>query len=268
MNKIVPLEGFSGNFSPLNFTIKTFATEEDLLASTALENTIGVVTTTPIVNYYFQSSTPATLAEGELWFYTGNHRDAIKINALKNHNLELYPILARQMESGVLVIKPTYVYQNGIWNNIDVLKYLYKAGKGKIVTFYTKKESEASISVNNYRIYGNYNVEAGGCWYFYTTTTSNVKNKNEVVIRAKCMKELPSDEEGYDLWRPRFMLLTTRPTEMYPPEDLDIWPVAQTTLIPDSQEREYVLQVPYTNTNYCVGYFGVGEVEVYDIYAR
>ena len=59
MNKVVPLEGFGGGgSSPLNFKIVAYATEEELMAVTPQENTIGVITTTPINGWIFGSEDP------------------------------------------------------------------------------------------------------------------------------------------------------------------------------------------------------------------
>ena len=59
MSKIVPLEGFGGGASsPLNFKIVAYATEEELVAAQPKENTIGVITTTPINGWVFDSEDP------------------------------------------------------------------------------------------------------------------------------------------------------------------------------------------------------------------
>lgn len=59
MSKVVPLEGFGGGgSSPLNFKIVAYATEEELAAAQPKENTIGVITTTPISSWTFSAKKP------------------------------------------------------------------------------------------------------------------------------------------------------------------------------------------------------------------
>lgn len=67
MSKIVPLEGFGRaekeyitiyEDSTLNFDIVAYATEEELAAAQPKENTIGVVTTTPMTDYEFSTTQP------------------------------------------------------------------------------------------------------------------------------------------------------------------------------------------------------------------
>ena len=61
----------AGGGSNLNFSVKTYATEETLLADAPKENTIGVVTYTAVPKWGFYAAKPETPAEGELCFPIG-----------------------------------------------------------------------------------------------------------------------------------------------------------------------------------------------------
>lgn len=112
MSKVVPLEGFGGGASsPLNFKIVAYATEEELVAAQPKENTIGVVTTTPINGWVFSSEEPTeNLVDGLIWIQTDSSSD-IAFNALKKNSMMVYPSIS-------------YQYLSGSWNELTAKSYL------------------------------------------------------------------------------------------------------------------------------------------------
>ena len=126
MSKIVPLEGFGGGgSSSLNFKIVAYATEEELAAAQPKENTIGVVTTTPINGWSFNATEPTELMEGMVWFTTGTS-SSVAFNAFKKNDIQVYPISAKQYISGTWVDKTAKSWQNGEW--VEWIVYLYNEG--------------------------------------------------------------------------------------------------------------------------------------------
>ena len=121
----VALEGFGGGSNPLNFKIVSYATEEELLAATPKENTIGIVTTDTITSWIFSATEPTDPVEGMVWITTGTS-SALEFNALKKNGIQVYPISAKQYVNGAWVGRPAKSYQNGAW--VDLTPFLLKNG--------------------------------------------------------------------------------------------------------------------------------------------
>lgn len=123
MSKVVPLEGFGGGSSPLNFKIVAYATEEELIAAQPRKNTIGIVTTTPITGYRFSATEPEGMIDGKVWISTGtNSNSAFDIV----NDVTIYPISAKQYVDGIWVDVIAKSYQNGAW--VEWITYLYNFG--------------------------------------------------------------------------------------------------------------------------------------------
>lgn len=130
MSKVVPLEGFGGGgSSPLNFKIVAYATEEELVAATPPENTIGVVTTTPLNGWIFSSEEPTeNLVDGLIWVQIDSSSD-VAFNALKKNSMMVYPSISYQYLSGSWNELTTKSYLNNSWVDWYVWDgYLYNAG--------------------------------------------------------------------------------------------------------------------------------------------
>ena len=87
----------AGGGSNLNFSVKTYASEEALLAAA-----------------------PEAPAEGEI-FFTVATESAGSFNALKKNALTVYPTLCQQSVSGELVRKAAYIYKDGAWVQFSTL---------------------------------------------------------------------------------------------------------------------------------------------------
>ena len=110
----------AGGGSNLNFSVKTYATEEALLAAAPKENTIGVVTDTAVPKWGFYASEPEVQAEGEI-FFTVATESAGSFNALKKNALTVYPTLCQQYVSGEWVRKAAYICKSGAWVQFSTL---------------------------------------------------------------------------------------------------------------------------------------------------
>lgn len=103
-----------GSGGSLNFSVKTYTTEEALLAAAPRENTVGVVTNTAVPKWGFSASEPSAPEEGEIWFSLGTESDAA-FNALKKNILSVYPKRCRQYLSGAWTNVSAYIYKSGVW---------------------------------------------------------------------------------------------------------------------------------------------------------
>ena len=117
--------GGSGGANPLNFIVKAYPSEVEMNTSTAVANTIGVVTTNPITGWYFAAEQPENMTEGEVWFKTGTSSN-VNFNALKQKSIMVCPLCAKQMVSNELKDVTAKSYQNGEW--VDWNRYLYDSG--------------------------------------------------------------------------------------------------------------------------------------------
>ena len=100
----------------LNFDVKDFRTEAELLASTGKENRIGVVTPVPMTGWRFDANQPEDLQEGEVWFCAGAI-SALEFNALKKNWIQIYPLSAKQLTGKTLEKVPAKTFRNGIWED-------------------------------------------------------------------------------------------------------------------------------------------------------
>ena len=95
MSITVPLYGFGGGGgAALNFDVKAYDTEEALLAATPKENTIGIITTTPITSWIFSATEPKIPTDGDdglVWFHIGT-TSPVSFNALKKTTLDRWRI--------------------------------------------------------------------------------------------------------------------------------------------------------------------------------
>lgn len=117
-----PIMGGGG--SDLNFKVIAVASES-ALPTTAAENTIAVITTTPITSYVFSSTAPTSPTEGMVWLVTGT-ASTVGFNAIKKNGLWVYPTGCQQYVSGVWAAKQIMVYLNGSWTRTDT--WLLKDG--------------------------------------------------------------------------------------------------------------------------------------------
>ena len=103
-----------GGGAALNFKVLQYQTEEELLAATPMENTIGVVTDIPITSWIFSSTEPTPAVPGMVWFGT-DRASNVDFNALKKNTLQVYPIHAKQYVNNEWINRTTYSRHGGKW---------------------------------------------------------------------------------------------------------------------------------------------------------
>lgn len=114
-----------GGGAALNFKVLAYATEEALQAATPAENTIGIITETPIICWLFSATEPSPAAAGMVWI-TVSISSAVEFNALKKNGIQVYPMSAKQYVDGSWVDVTAMSYQGGEW--ADWVTYLYIHG--------------------------------------------------------------------------------------------------------------------------------------------
>ena len=123
MSKVVPLNGFGGSGGNiLNFKIVGGTTQP----ANPTENMIWVNTDQEITDWTFSVDEPENPVEGMIWIQTGTSK-AVKFNSLKQHNLQVYPILTKQYIQNIWNNKVSKIYQDNQW--IEWIQYIYYLGE-------------------------------------------------------------------------------------------------------------------------------------------
>ena len=79
-----------------------------------IENMIWVYTDEEITTWTFSSQQPTSPVPGMVWFATIVDSN-ITFNALKENELNIYPITAKQYSSGAFVSREVSIYQENQW---------------------------------------------------------------------------------------------------------------------------------------------------------
>lgn len=99
----------------LNFDVVAYETEAALLANAPAENTIGIITTTPISNWIFSPTQPENPDGGTVWISTDTS-SPVEFNALKKNCIQVYLQTAKQYVSGAWEdVSNAKIYQNSEW---------------------------------------------------------------------------------------------------------------------------------------------------------
>lgn len=179
----------------LNFDIVAYATEEEMLADTPKENTIGVVTTTPITGYKFSATEPENIDEGEVWIEVGNDSD-VAFDIVDG--AKIYPLSTKQYVGGVLVDVTAVSYQNNEWIPWITELYLYNNGDQctSVTGGWTKVEGGGEkISFASTKITFDYGTSGGRSAAAYTVNKIDVSKYKTIVVTGKITNLDVSEEE-------------------------------------------------------------------------
>lgn len=141
------------------------------------DNTIWVVTDTPISGYAFSATEPAEPVEGMVWISVGTS-SPVAFNALKKDSLQVYPISAKQHLSGAWEAVTAKSYQNGAWVawwngelymegkwfTVNTGKWV-SLGKAKGSDSYAGKAPDIQENTDNFKLYYADSVNASGMYY-------------------------------------------------------------------------------------------------------
>lgn len=177
----VALEGFGGGGgAALNFKVVP-----NPQPSVAKENTIWV-DTDRINNYYFSAEQPENMVDYDVWFPVGTS-SAVEFNALKKGCIQVYPLSAKQMVSGVLKDVTAKSYQGGKWVGWIPPNRLFKSGFGALVEFTLGKEANAVTPTITKDAFTFTENSSGSSNYAYAITEEpiNVTNISKIYVQAK-----------------------------------------------------------------------------------
>lgn len=96
----------------LNFDIKRYNTEEELLADAPKENTIGIISDVEINGYRFSAIEPESMNEGEIWIKNGTESN---VSFSIVDGVTVYPISVKQYINSALVDVTAMSYQDDQW---------------------------------------------------------------------------------------------------------------------------------------------------------
>ncbi len=112
----------------LNFSVTSYATEEELLAAKPAVNTVGVITTKKVTSWTFSPTEPTEKEDGMLWIKTGNTSPAV-FNALKKNAVMVNPVSCHQCVGDTFVQRVAYLRTATEWVLFAYLKtYVIKDG--------------------------------------------------------------------------------------------------------------------------------------------
>ena len=97
----------------INLSIVAYPSE-DAVPETSKENTIAVITDTPITSWAMSAEEPEEPIEGMVWVLTGT-TSSVSFNILKKNCIKVYPLKTYQYVSGTWVEKESMSCQNGTW---------------------------------------------------------------------------------------------------------------------------------------------------------
>lgn len=248
MSVPVPLEGFGGGM-PLNFAVKTYATKEALEAATPRENTIGVVTDTPISGYTFDAETPVSPEAGLLWITIGIS-GGIKLSATKKNPIRLCMVKARQYLEDAFVRIPCKIYQNGKWTAIEnvLINAADYSEEGAQALFYApypyyshvKKDGEYIVLQNT----------SGVALPFFIDTPGYIQNATELIVEGYVNGTGSSVGAKFGISKTRDLDGSNKPNYLYA-RDIDVG------------NYEYVLPLQQITGEYQISFYLNGLSSVY-----
>lgn len=167
--------------TPLNFQVVACASEDEL-PSNPVENTIAVITETPITGWSFAVTEPATPYTGMVWLRTSTNL-ATSFNALRKNELFVYMDYVKQYIGGTWVSKDAQLFKNGAWHGL-FSGVLYDSGDE--YTNYTGGwEYETLVYMSYGGAYGKGTVQKNAdsiYLYTYDSTQASVVTQNKIDI--------------------------------------------------------------------------------------
>ena len=141
-----------GGGAALNFKVVGYATEEALLAAAPAENTIGIITETPITGYIFSVEEPSPATAGLVWVIIGKSSQ-VAFNALKKNTVMVYPLSAKQYIDGAWVDVSIKIYQGSKWidfkiNLLLTTSFAKAFSHGSNISYHLPTAEEPYISIS------------------------------------------------------------------------------------------------------------------------
>lgn len=190
MSMTVPLYGFGGGGTSLNFDVKAYATEEALLAATPKENTIGIITTTPIQRWTFSAKEPEHPTDdndGLVWIETGT-ASPVEFNVIKKNEIKVYPINVQQCVGREWRKVPSFIRRSEGWIGIAQELYIFKEGVGLSEGYagnFTHPENGSGIYIKPEKIVWSSSTGTGN--NFWITPQIDAARYSKLNVELACL---------------------------------------------------------------------------------
>lgn len=258
MQTMVPLYGFGGGGTALNFKVLAYATKDALLAAAPVENTIGIITNTPITSWLFSTTEPSPAAAGMVWITVGTFGN-VGFNALKKNGIQVYPIRAKQYASGAWVDVSAKIYQAGAW--IDWFLYLFKSGVGEVIPLAKYSETNTTIKSGTDSIICKNTSTSYYMTAVYTVDKIDLSNYETLYVDARLVANRSNAAAHVTrcyVWDIEYGLTHSAN---------NVAPDCYTLFTPDGVRRVYQLDISSINSKMYVGVLGnATELEIYDMW--
>lgn len=176
----------TSNNTGINLSIVAYPSEDDI-PETSKENTIAVITDTPITSWAMSAEEPEEPVEGMAWILTGATSD-VSFNILKKNCIKVYPLKTYQYIGGTWVEKASMSCQNGAWvdwfngvfyDNGDQCVAVTGGWTNEGWTYYENTVLESSIYENYMEVVGGY-ASIGQASIVGTVNRINMNNISKI----------------------------------------------------------------------------------------
>jgi hypothetical protein len=191
-----------------------------------------------------------------VWIITSTSGN-VKFDAIKDNDIQLYPISAKQYVDGAWSAKEASIFQNGEWFQFSYIRvYLFKSGEGALAELKTYKESKSTVTVGNDSIEIDYSDT--GEYYVISVRTANkmlISGYTSLNIEYTSSKRISSTYAAFGVTATEIKTA-----------DVGISWVAKTTITASSSRK--TLTVDLTNVSeelYVAVRFG-GQMSIYNMW--
>lgn len=185
MSKFVTLHGFGGGLEGefLNFVLKAYNSEEELIIDNPANNTIGVITNAPITGYYFSATEPDNASEGEVWIKTMPNTNIFDMDIADN--IKVYPVYLKQYNGSTWEVKEVQGYKDGIWNKWwDGTLYYAGDTYDHITGGWLKGTGNPVSSINNSNGYLTLTGASNKMGFAWMANTIDLTNVESITVEA------------------------------------------------------------------------------------
>lgn len=135
-----------------------------------------------IASWAFGAEEPANLVDGMIWIVTGTSSN-VKFDAIKDNDIELYPMFAKQYIGGAWVNKTAKSWQGGVW--VEWIPYIIQSGvisnKFELVTIRTANPFAVEQHDDYLRMYDT----VGGSNGYGTSKGVDVTDISKIILVCK-----------------------------------------------------------------------------------
>lgn len=228
--------------------------------SVAKENTIWV-DTDRINNYYFSATQPEGMVDYDVWFPVGTS-STVEFNALKKGGIQVYPLSAQQMVSGVLKDVTAKSYKGGAWD--EWIVYIFNSDSDAIEFTVGRNSSNGKVNFTSGKIAISYS-EATASDVVITKKEPVYIRKGSVISVTAKFTEI--EYGSYDIY-PAFGIAESIPKSFTNLDETNM--IAYTEIKKESTAKNvYTLKLDsYEGEYYFVFYSAASIGEIFEITVR